>query len=78
MFLPILLDSNKNIVFQNSNIVSDMLDAHKVRTKLGTTKRLRVSGLSVSSLPQGSWDLVTAYNMRHNPTYSWGNPCKAI
>ena len=39
-------------------------------------KGLRVSGLSVSSLPQGSWDLVTAFNMDYNPTYSSGNPIR--
>ena len=26
----------------------------------------------------GSWDLVTIYNWGYNPTYNWGNPCKAI
>ena len=26
----------------------------------------------------GSWDLVTTYCWDYNPTYNWGNPCKAI
>ena len=39
---------------------------------------VRVGDLLTSSVLGGPWDLVTTYNWAYNPTYNWGNRCKAI